>query len=113
MEVKYIPKLKLNNMDNIAFDTNTNKLTIDVKPIVKVKNTISIVGSDHELPVEVTADFTNIPSHLHESYLMALQGKYVGDTKIWVMTDTETPEPKTIKKQKKNRIIDLMFGKFK
>ena len=103
-------------MENITLETNNN-LTINVKPIVKVKNTISIVGSDHELPVEITADFTNIPSHLHEIYLMALQSRYNGNTKVWDSTDVETSEPKTIEEKKsewrKNKIIDLILGKFK
>ena len=86
-------------MNNITFDTNNN-LTINVKPIVKVKNTISIVGSDHELPVEITADFTNIPPHLHGIYLSAIDSKYDSDIKIWDNTRDITPQPKTIEVKK-------------
>ena len=101
-------------MKNITFDTNNN-LTIYVKPIVKIKNTISIVGFNHELPVDIIADFTNIPKHLHEFYLTSFQSKY--DIRAWVNTDTETSEPKTIEEQKsdwrKNKIVDLILGKLK
>lgn len=102
-------------MENITLDTNSN-LTINVKPIVKVKNTISIVGSDHELPVEITADFTNIPPHLHGIYLSAIDSRYDSDIKIWDNTGDMTPEPKTIEEKKKdwrlNRIVDIIFSKF-
>lgn len=103
-------------MKNITFDTNNN-LTIDVKPIVKIKNTISIVGFNRELPVDIIADFTNIPKHLHEIYLTSFQSKYYIDIRAWANTDTETPEPKTIEEQKsdwrKNKIVDLILGKLK
>ena len=101
-------------MNNITINTGNN-LTINVKPIVKVKNSISIIGSDNELPIEVTADFTNIPPHLHEIYLLAFKGKYVGNTRIWENTDVKMPEPKTIEEKKSewrlNKIVDIIFGK--
>jgi hypothetical protein len=100
-------------MANITLNTN-NKLTINIKPIVKIKNTISIVGSDNELPVEITADFTNISTHLHGIYLSALESQYLGDIRIWANTDTKTPVVKTIGKKKSkwrlHRILDLIFN---
>jgi hypothetical protein len=103
-------------MENITFDTNSY-LTINVKPIVKVNKTISIVGSDHELPVEITADFTNIPPHLHGIYLSAIDSRYDSGIKIWDNTGDMTPEPKTIEEGKSewrlNRIVDIIFSKFR
>lgn len=63
-------------MDKITLNAN-NSLTVGSKPIVQIKNTISIAGSNTELPVQIRADFTNIPGHLHEIYLSALQSTYV------------------------------------
>ena len=106
-------KLKIINMDDIILNTN-NKLTINTKPIVQIKNTISIVGSDNELPVEITADFTTIPPHLHEIYLSVLESKYHRNIRIWANTDTKTPVVKTIGKKKSkwrlHRILDLIFN---
>lgn len=97
-------------MENITVDTN-NDLTINVKPIVKIKNTISIVGFNHELPADITADFTNIPKHLHEIYLMALQSKYDNNISVWANIDSKTSEPKTIEEQKSewrlNKLTDI------
>ena len=44
-------------------------LTIQSKPIVKIQTNINIIGTNTKLPIEVTADFTNIPTDLHEMYL--------------------------------------------
>ena len=97
-------------MENIALDTNSN-LTINVKPIVKVTTTISIMGTNIELPIDITADFTNIPPHLHGIYLSTLNDRYNSDINIWDSTGDMTPEPKTIEESKSewrlNRLTDI------
>lgn len=94
-----------------------NSLTINVKPIVKIKNSISIIGSDTSLPIEITADFTNIPSHLHEIYLSTLEYNYNHNIKACGYTNENNSEPKTIEEKKSewrlNKIVDIIFNKFK
>lgn len=103
-------------MNNITLNTD-NRLTINVKPIVKIKNTISIIGTNTELPIEITADFTNIPTHLHEIYLSTLEYNYNHNIKARGYTNENNSEPKTIKEKKSewrlNKIVDIIFGKSK
>ena len=98
-------------MEIITFDKNNN-LTINTKPIVKITTSIGVIGTNSELPIEIVADFTNIPTHLHETYLLSLQsGHYSG--KIYDNTSDE--KPKTIEEKKRdwtiNKIVDIIFGK--
>jgi hypothetical protein len=102
-------------MENLIIGDSSN-LTMNVKPIVSIKNSISIVGSDTELPVEILADFTNIPQHLHGIYLSALDSKYNSDVRVWKNTESKESEPKTIEEKKRdwrlNRLVDIFCNKF-
>ena len=90
-----------------------NSLTINVKPIVTIETGISISGYKTELPVTITADFTNIPKDKHEVFLQSFQYYYQRGINIY--DNSHTDEPKTIKEKKKewrlNRIIDILLGK--
>lgn len=98
-------------MEKLTLNTNNN-LTINVKPIVTIKNSIIIVGTDTELPIEIVADFTDVPQHLHGIYLSALDSKYNSDVKI-----LRNKEPKTIQEKKSdwrlNRLADIFTSIFK
>jgi hypothetical protein len=98
-------------MENLTLSTGNN-LTIDVKPIVSIKNSISIACTDTELPVEIVADFTGVPQHLHGIYLSALDSKYNSNVKIF-----RNEEPKTIEEKKRdwrlNKLADIFTSIFK
>lgn len=103
-------------MEDYTLNIGNGNLTVNTKPIVNIKTSISILGTGTELPVEVVADFTDIPHHLHQLYLQSIVSKYNSDTKVYCNIK-EDPEPKTIEEKKKdwrlNKIVDIIFGKFK
>lgn len=43
---------------------------------VIIKTSMAVVGSDTELPIEITANFENIPSRLHEKYIRGMMTSY-------------------------------------
>jgi hypothetical protein len=99
-------------MENLTISTD-NTLTIDAKPIVTIKTEISIAGHKAELPVTITADFTNIPKDQHEVFLQSFQYYYQRDINIY--DNSHTAEPKTGEEKKKewrfNRIIEILLGR--
>ena len=52
----------------ICIDSD-NKLSVLGTGKITVKSSIEIAGTNTVLPIECTADFSNVPSHLHEIYL--------------------------------------------
>ncbi len=100
-------------MEDYTLNIGNGNLTINTKPIVNIKTSISILGTGTELPIDVVADFTDIPKHLHQLYLESLVSKYNSDTKVYCNIK-EDSEPKTIEEKKKdwrlNRIVDIIFG---
>ena len=42
-----------------------------------IKSSITIMGTGTELPIEITADFKNIPPHLHQLYVQSMISSYV------------------------------------
>lgn len=74
---------------------------------VTVKSSISIAGSGTNLPIECTADFSNIPTHLHQVYFDAFRYQY--NSQVSVHNNTELL---TIKKQKRewrlNKIANII-----
>ena len=42
-----------------------------------IKSSITIMGTGTELPIEITADFKNIPPHLHQLYIQSMISSYV------------------------------------
>lgn len=98
-------------MGKLTLNTDNN-LTINVKPIVTIKNSIIIAGTDTELPIEIVADFTDVPKHLHGIYLSSLDSKYNSDVKI-----LRNKEPKTIEEKKRdwrlNKLADIFTSIFK
>jgi hypothetical protein len=79
---------------------------------VTIKSSIKIAGSGTHLPIECTADFSTIPTHLHQVYFDAF--KYQYNSQVSVHNNTE---PLTIKEQKSewrlNRITDIILNAIK
>ena len=79
---------------------------------VTIKSSIKIADSGTHLPIECTADFSTIPTHLHQVYFDAF--KYQYNSQVSVHNNTE---PLTIKEQKSewrlNRITDIILNAIK
>ena len=62
----------------ITFNTTNGSENIMMEGSSKVTmhSSITAVGSGTELPIEITADFENIPPHLHEHYIGAMETSF-------------------------------------
>jgi hypothetical protein len=69
--------------DNNKLKFDKNKLSIKSSNNVVIKSSITIVGSNTTLPVEIIADFSNIPNYLHYEYYQALIYQYNKDIDIY------------------------------
>lgn len=63
-------------MNNLSISPDNSSLTMKVSGKVTIKKSITIIGTDTELPVTIEADFNNIPHNLHEAYLQSLINQY-------------------------------------
>lgn len=92
---------------SLILDDN-NQLTINSSTKAQINASITIAGTNTALPIVVTGDFKNIPSHLHQIYLQSMMSCY-GDTNVFDNTDKE---PKTIEEKKSewriNQIIKII-----
>ena len=70
---------------------------------VTIKSSIKIAGSETSLPIECTADFSNIPTHLHQIYFDAFRYQY--NNQVNVHNNTE---PLTIEEQKSEWRLDRL-----
>ena len=79
---------------------------------VTIKSSIKIAGSGTSLPIECTADFSNIPTHLHQIYFDAFRYQY--NSQVNVHNNTELL---TIKEQKSewrlNRLTEIFTSLIK
>jgi hypothetical protein len=62
---------------------DNNKLSIKSTNNMVIKSSIILVGSNTILPVEIIADFSNIPNYLHFEYYQALIYQYNKDIDIY------------------------------
>jgi len=103
-------------MSELTLDIDKGDLTINTKPIVKIKTSLEIVGTGTELPIEIVGDFTDVPTHLHEMYFDSFTQLYVRGVKVYNNTEKE-PQPMTIKEKKRdwrlNRLVDIFTKTFK
>ena len=62
----------------ITFNTTNGSENIMMEGSSKVTmhSSITAVGSGTELPIEITADFENIPPHLHVHYIDAMKTSF-------------------------------------
>jgi len=62
---------------------DNNKLSIKSTNNMVIKSSIILVGSNTILPVEIIADFSNIPNYLHFEYYQALIHQYHKDIEVY------------------------------
>jgi len=87
---------------SLTLDSN-NTFTIKGSNEVTINNSIEILGTNTELPVKVIADFSNVPTHLHDIYLKSFQYQYDKDVRVW----SNTSEP--IKVKPKKSLLDKIL----
>lgn len=99
----------------ITFNENEN-LMIKGSTKVIIKSSISIVGTDTELPVEIVGEFKDIPQHLHQIYMQSMMSSY-GSVDVYDNIKDEEPYslsiPPEILYKKPSRLKTLIFGLYK
>ena len=80
---------------------------------VTIKSSITIAGSRTSLPIECTADFSNIPLNLHQIYFDAFRYQYGSGANVY----SNLEEPKTIEEKKSewrlNRLVEIFTNAIK
>lgn len=99
-------------MENISINSENNYITNNSSK-VKIKTSIEIIGSNKELPIEISADFTNIPEHLHQIYLDSFLYTYNKDINVFDNTKPEPPKPPKDRIMKESGIFDWFTDRFK
>ena len=93
----------------ITFDSG--KITMEASTKVTIKASQTIVGTGTQLPIEITADFKDVPAHLHQLYMQSMWASY-GSVNVYNNTDEE-PYPMTIEEKQKewrwNRLAKLVL----
>ena len=88
----------------------SENLNIKLGTKVTIKTSISIVGSNTTLPIEIVGEFKDIPSNLHEFYMQAMLGSY-GNVNVYNNTD-DVKKPITIKEKQRglwlNKIVNII-----
>ena len=99
-------------MSTLTINTDSSHLTMKGSGKVTIKSSITIAGSGTHLPIECTADFSNIPTNLHQIYFDAFKYQYTGQLNVHNNT-----EPLTIEEQKRewrlNKIADIIINAIK
>ena len=99
-------------MSTLTINTDSSHLTMKGSGKVTIKSSITIAGSGTHLPIECTADFSNIPTHLHQVYFDAFRYQYASQVNVHNNT-----EPLTIEEQKRewrlNKIADIIINAIK
>jgi hypothetical protein len=99
-------------MSTLTINTDSSHLTMKGSSKVTIKSSIKIAGSETHLPIECTADFSNIPTHLHQVYFDAFRYQYSSQVNVHNNT-----EPLTIEEQKSkwrlDRITDIIVNAIK
>ncbi len=96
---------------SITISNDSSHLTMEGSTKVTIKASQTIVGTGTQLPIEITADFKDIPPHLHQLYMQSMWASY-GSVNVYNNTDDDK-EPMTIEEQKRewrwNRIAKLLM----
>lgn len=101
-------------MSTLTINTDSSHLTMKGSGKVTIKSSITIAGSGTSLPIECTADFSNIPVNLHQIYFDAFRCQYGSGSNVYSNLDEE---PKTIEEKKSewrlNRLIEIFTNAIK
>ena len=93
---------------------SSENLTVNVKPMVKIKTNLDLIGTKTTLPIEIVADFTDVPESMRESYLSAFKYQYMGSVKIYSQFNDEKPSPKNQQKNlRTNKFVNLISSLIK
>jgi hypothetical protein len=91
----------------------SENLNIKLGTKATIKTSISIVGSNTTLPIEIVGEFKDIPSNLHEFYMRAMLGLY-GNVNVYNNTD-DVKKPITIKEKQREwrlkKIVNIICNK--
>lgn len=95
----------------MIYTDNSNSITMKGSSKATIKTSITLMGTGTELPIEITADFKNIPPHLHQLYIQSMMSSY-GRVNVHNNTKDDEPYPMTIEEQQKewrlNKIVDII-----
>ena len=93
---------------SITISNDSSHLTMEGSTKVTIKASQTIMGTNTQLPIEITADFKDVPPHLHQLYMQSMWASY-GSVNVYNNTDEE---PKTIKEKKSewrlNKIVQII-----
>jgi len=96
---------------SITISNDSSHLTMEGSTKVTIKASQTIMGTNTQLPIEITGDFKNIPPHLHQLYMQSMWASY-GSVNVYNNTDDE-PYPMTIEEKQKewrwNRLTKLLL----
>jgi hypothetical protein len=88
-----------------------SKVTMKGSGKVTSKSIIEIVGTNTQLEVEHTADFSKIPVEFHQIYFDSFKASLI-DSKVY--DNTKEPYPMTTKEKQRewrlNRIVDIFLN---
>lgn len=91
----------------------SENLNIKVGTKATIKTSISVVGSNTTLPIEIVGEFKDIPTNLHELYIRAMLGSY-GNVNVYNNTD-DVKKPITIKEKQREwrlkKIVNIICNK--
>lgn len=92
----------------MSITLDSGHITMKGSTKATIKSSITIVGTNSVLPIEIVGEFKDIPTHLHQMYIESMLSSY-GSVNVHNNTNEE---PKTIEEQKSewrlNRIVELI-----
>ena len=96
---------------SITISNDSSHLTMKGSTKVTINASQTIVGTGTTLPIQIIADFKDIPPHLHQLYMQSMWASY-GSVNVYNNTDDE-PYPMTIEEKQKewrwNRLTKLLL----
>jgi len=60
--------------------TSDNSITMKGSGLVTINTHINIYGTGTKLPINIVANFNEIPKHLHQIYFECLKKQYYNET---------------------------------